>query len=137
MYYARIKKRDVHVDPWDLLNAGFLKAIPRLKLHIILNYTTKLKETRRKREFHIASVSAEQIATDHLYQIENNLTECAGVADNRILAGIDRHYVKGAIKLEKEEVVRLVYNKYLPEKNSIIQQFRDNAPGYRFSINNI
>ena len=134
MYYARIKKVDVHVDPWDLLNAGFLKAIPRLKLHIILNYTTQLNETRRKRELHIACVSAEQIITDHIYQMKNNLSECAGVADNRILAGIDRHYVKGAIKLEKEEVVRLVYNKYLPEKNSIIQKFRDKAPDYRFLI---
>jgi len=67
MYHARIKKVDVHVDPWDLLNAGFLKAIPRLKLHIILNYTTQLNETRRKREFHITSVSAEQIITDHLF----------------------------------------------------------------------
>ena len=134
MYYARIKKRDVHVDPWDLLNAGFLKAIPRLKLHIILNYTTQLNETRRKREFHIASVSAVQIITDHLYQRKNNLSECAGVADNRILAGIDRHYVKGAIKLEKEDVVRLVYNKYLPEKHSIVQKFRDNARDYRFLI---
>ena len=64
--------------------------------------------------------------------MKNNLSECAGVADNRILAGIDRHYVKGAIKLEKQNVVRLVYNKYLPEKNSIIQQFRDNAPDYKF-----
>ena len=134
MYHVRIKKRDVHVDPWDLLNAGFLKAIPRLKLHIILKYTTQLDETRRKREFHIASVSAEQIITDHLYQIGNNLSECSGVADNRILAGIDRHYVKGAIKLEKEDVVRLLYNKYLPEKNSIIQQFKDNVPDYRFLI---
>ena len=134
MYHVRIKKRDVHVDPWDILNAGFLKAIPRLKLHIILNYTTQLKETRRKREFHIASVSAEQIITDHIYQIENNLPESAGVADNRILAGIDRHYVKGAIKLEKEEVVRMVLDKYDPEKNSIIQQFKDNAPDYRFLI---
>ena len=134
MYYARIKKRDVHVDPWDLLNAGFLKAIPRLKLHIILNYTTQLNETHRKREFHIACVSAEQIITDHIYQMKNNLTGSAGVADNRILAGIDRHYVKGAIKLEKEEVVRLVYDKYLPEKHSIIQQFRDNAPDYKFLI---
>jgi len=134
MYYARIKKRVVHVDPWDLLNTGFLKAIPRLKLHIILNYTTQLNETRRKREFHIASVSAEQIITDHLYQIENNLSECSGVADNRILAGIDRHYVKGAIKLEKEVVVRLILEKYDPEKNSIIQQFRDNAPDYKFLI---
>ena len=134
MYHVRIKKRGVHVDPWDLLNAGFLKAIPRLKLHIILKYTTQLNETRRKREFHIASVSAVQIVTDHIYQMKNNLSECAGVADNRILAGIDRHYVKGAIKLDKEEVVRLVYNKYLPEKNSIIQQFRDHAPDYRFLI---
>jgi hypothetical protein len=134
MYHVRIKKRDVHVDPWDLLNAGFLKAIPRLKLHIILKYTTQQNEKNRKREFHIASVSAEQIITDHLYQIGNNLSECAGVADNRILAGIDRHYVKGAIKLEREEVVRIVYNKYLPEKHSIIQQFRDNAPDYRFLI---
>ena len=134
MYYARIKKRDVHVDPWDLLNAGFLKAIPRLKLHIILNYTTQLNETRRKREFHIASVSAEQIITDHIYQMKNNLSECAGVADNRILAGIDRHYVKGAIKLKKDDLIRMVLDKYDPEKNSIIQQFRDHAPDYRILI---
>ena len=130
MYYARIKKVDVHVDPWDLLNAGFLKAIPRLKLHIILNYTTQLNETRRKREFHIASVSAEQIITDHIYQMKNNLSESAGVADNRILAGIDRHYVKGAIKVEKDNLIRMVLDKYDPEKNSIIQQFRDHAPDY-------
>ena len=134
MYHVRIKKVDVHVDPWDLLNAGFLKAIPRLKLHIILKYTTQLNETRRKREFHIASVSAQQIITDHIYQMKNNLSECAGVADNRILAGIDRHYVKGAIKLEKDELIRMVLEKYDPEKNSIIQQFRDNAPDYRFLI---
>ena len=31
MYYVRIKKVDVHVDPWDLLNAGFLKAIRPFK----------------------------------------------------------------------------------------------------------
>ena len=134
MYYARIKKVDVHVDPWDLLNAGFLKAIPRLKLHIILKYTTQLNETRRKRELHIACVSAEQIITDHIYQMKSNLSECAGVADNRILAGIDRHYVKGAINLKKDDLIRMVLDKYDPEKNSIIQQFRDHAPDYRFLI---
>ena len=134
MYHVRIKKRDVHVDPWDILNAGFLKAIPRLKLHIILKYTTQLNETRRKRELHIASVSAEQIITDHLYQMKNNMSECAGVADNRILAGIDRHYVKGGINLKKDDLIRMVFDKFDPEKNSIIQQFRDNAPDYKFLI---
>jgi hypothetical protein len=134
MYHVRIKKRDVHVDPWDLLNAGFLKAIPRLKLHIILKYTTQQNEKNRKREFHIASVSAEQIITDHLYQIGNNLSECAGVADNRILSGIEKHYAKGGINLKKDDLIRMVLDKYEPEKNSIIQQFRDHAPDYRFLI---
>ena len=134
MYHVRIKKRDVHVDPWDLLNAGFLKAIPRLKLHIILKYTTQLNGTSRKRELHIACVSAEQIITAHIYQMKNNLSGCAGVADNRILAGIDRHYVKGAINLKKDDLIRMVLDKYDPEKNSIIQQFSDHAPDYRFLI---
>ena len=134
MYHARIKKVDVHVDPWDLLNAGFLKAIPRLKLHIILNYTTQLNETRRKREFHIASVSAEQLITDHLYQMKHNLSESAGVANNRILAGVEKHYVKGGINLKKDDLIRMVFDKFDPEKNSIIQQFRDNAPDYKLLI---
>jgi len=62
--------------------------------------------------------------------MKNNLSECAGVADNRILAGIDRHYVKGAINLKKDDLIRMVLDKYDPEKNSIIQQFRDHAPDY-------
>jgi hypothetical protein len=130
MYYARIKKVDVHVDPWDLLNAGFLKAIPRLKLHIILNCTTQLNGTRRKREFHIACVSAEQIITDHIYQMKHKSSESAGVADNRILSGIEKHYAKGGINLKKDDLIRMVFEKYDPEKNSIIQKFRDHAPDY-------
>ena len=114
----------------DLLNAGFLKAIPRLKLHIILKYTTRLNEKHRKREFHIACVSAEQIITDHIYQMKNNLSGCAGVVDSRILAGIEKHYAKGGINLKKDDLIRMVFEKYDPGKNSIIQEFRDHAPDY-------
>ena len=95
------------------------------------NYTTKLNGKHRKREFHIASVSAEQIITDHLYRRKNNMSEWTSVAEKRILAGIERHYVKGGINLQKDDLIRMILEKYDPEEKSIIKNFRDHATDYK------
>lgn len=130
MYFARIRKTEQYVDPRDISNFGFLKAIPRIKLLVSINYSARLNHIRRNREFHIASISAEQIICDHLYQVKNGLRNADGLTDKMIIAGIDRHYSKGGINLEMKELVGLVYDKYLPVRDRIITQFKEGASEY-------
>ena len=132
MYEIDIEKLNTPTGPWDIFNFGFLSVVPRITLHIFFNYKSgeKNDEDNPEKRFHVATIPAHQIIADFLTRFENDFEEWNGMSERLILAGVEMLYCYDEINLSRKDLVTMVLKKFVPEKNAIIDEFRDSGLKY-------